>query len=131
MKTIAHAHELMHFGLWITNTADHPSPLGAVWEQPERRFSPTIEETAPCFIVRDHNGQALAFVHSEWQAMHVPCRQRAAPYGHGRHGRSAIKRFRPAARACAACSLTVRIVRSCPQLRRPAASLSAHLLLFR
>jgi hypothetical protein len=40
----------MHFGLWITNTADHPSPLGAVWEQPERRFSPTIEETAPRII---------------------------------------------------------------------------------
>jgi hypothetical protein len=30
-----------------------------------RRFPPpwTVEETAPCFIVRDHNGQALAFVY--------------------------------------------------------------------
>ena len=30
----------------------------------ERRFPPpwTVEETQPCFIVRDHNGQALAFV---------------------------------------------------------------------
>jgi hypothetical protein len=55
----------MRFGLWITSTADHPSPLGAVLEQPERRFSPTTEETAPCFIVRDHNGQALAFVYCE------------------------------------------------------------------
>jgi site-specific recombinase XerD len=34
---------------------------------PPRRFSPpwTVEETAPCFIVRDHNGQALAFVYCE------------------------------------------------------------------
>ena len=32
-----------------------------------RRFPPpwTVEETAPCFIVRDHNGQALAFVYCE------------------------------------------------------------------
>jgi hypothetical protein len=32
-----------------------------------RRFPPpwTVEETAPCFIVRDHNGQALAFAYCE------------------------------------------------------------------
>ena len=32
-----------------------------------RRFPPpwTVEETAPCFIGRDHNGQALAFVYCE------------------------------------------------------------------
>jgi hypothetical protein len=32
-----------------------------------RRFPPpwTVEETQPCFIVRDHNGQALAFVYCE------------------------------------------------------------------
>lgn len=32
-----------------------------------RRFPPpwTVEETAPCFIVRDHNRQALAFVYCE------------------------------------------------------------------
>jgi hypothetical protein len=32
-----------------------------------RRFPPpwTVEETAPRFIVRDHNGQALAFVYCE------------------------------------------------------------------
>ena len=32
-----------------------------------RRFPPpwSIEETAPCFIVRDANGQALAFVYCE------------------------------------------------------------------
>jgi|HubBroStandDraft_4_1064222.scaffolds.fasta_scaffold1363486_1 hypothetical protein len=31
------------------------------------RFLPpwTVEETALCFIVRDHNGQALAFVYCE------------------------------------------------------------------
>ncbi len=34
---------------------------------PRRRFPPpwTVEETAPCFIVRDKNGQALAFVYCE------------------------------------------------------------------
>jgi hypothetical protein len=33
----------------------------------DRRFPPpwTVEETEPCFIVRDHNGQALAFVYCE------------------------------------------------------------------
>jgi hypothetical protein len=32
-----------------------------------RRFPPpwTVEETQPCFIVRDHTGQALAFVYFE------------------------------------------------------------------
>ena len=36
-------------------------------ETTSRRFPPpwTIEETAPCFIVRDHNEQALAFVYCE------------------------------------------------------------------
>ncbi len=35
------------------------------WSQP--RFPPpwTVEETAPCFIVRDANQQALAYVYSE------------------------------------------------------------------
>jgi hypothetical protein len=35
-------------------------------DQP-RRFPPpwTVEETQPCFIVRDHTGQALAFVYFE------------------------------------------------------------------
>jgi hypothetical protein len=33
----------------------------------DRRFPApwTVEETQPCFIVRDHNGQALAFVYCE------------------------------------------------------------------
>jgi hypothetical protein len=33
----------------------------------QRRFPPpwSVEETAPCFIVRDTNGQALAFVYCE------------------------------------------------------------------
>jgi hypothetical protein len=35
--------------------------------EPRRRFPPlwTVEETAPCFIVRDAKGQALAFVYCE------------------------------------------------------------------
>ena len=35
-----------------------------------RRFPQpwTVEETQPCFIVRDHNGQALAFVYCEDEA---------------------------------------------------------------
>ena len=35
-----------------------------------RRFPPpcTVEETDPCFIVRDHNGQALAFVYCEHES---------------------------------------------------------------
>ena len=34
---------------------------------PPRRFPPpwSVEETAPCFIVRDANGQALAFIYCE------------------------------------------------------------------
>jgi hypothetical protein len=34
---------------------------------PQRRFPPpwSIEETDACFIVRDANGQALAYVYSE------------------------------------------------------------------
>ena len=36
-------------------------------ETTSRRFPPpwTVEETAPCFIVRDANGQALAYVYYE------------------------------------------------------------------
>jgi hypothetical protein len=36
-------------------------------EQARRRFPPpwSVEETAPCFIVRDAKGQALAFVYGE------------------------------------------------------------------
>jgi hypothetical protein len=42
--------------------------------RPARRFPPpwSAEETDACFIVRDHNGQALAYVHFEdepgWRA---------------------------------------------------------------
>jgi hypothetical protein len=38
-----------------------------MWDHEPRRFPPrwTFEETAPCFIVRDANGQALAFVYCE------------------------------------------------------------------
>jgi hypothetical protein len=36
-------------------------------DPPRRRFPPpwSVEETAPCFIVRDANKQALAFVYCE------------------------------------------------------------------
>ncbi len=42
-------------------------PAMADSTKPPRRFPPpwTVEETAPCFIVRDPNGQALAFVYCE------------------------------------------------------------------
>jgi len=41
-----------------------------------RRFPPpwTVEETDACFIIRDHNGQALAYVYFEDE----PGRQTAA-----------------------------------------------------
>jgi hypothetical protein len=41
--------------------------LPHTWDHEPRRFPPrwTVEETAPCFIVRDANGQALAFVYCE------------------------------------------------------------------
>jgi hypothetical protein len=34
---------------------------------PERRFPPpwSVEEQTACFVVRDHNGQALAYVYFE------------------------------------------------------------------
>ena len=34
---------------------------------PERRFPPpwSVEEQPACFVVRDHNGQALAYVYCE------------------------------------------------------------------
>jgi hypothetical protein len=34
---------------------------------PARRFSPpwSVEEQSACFVVRDHNGQALAYVYFE------------------------------------------------------------------
>ena len=43
------------------------TPRLAVLMPRSRRFPPpwTVEETAPCFIVRDHNGQALAYVYCE------------------------------------------------------------------
>jgi hypothetical protein len=42
-------------------------PAGAMSNPAPRRFPPpwTVEETAPYFIVRDANQQAIAFVYSE------------------------------------------------------------------
>jgi DNA-binding response OmpR family regulator len=41
--------------------------LPDTWDHEPRRFPPrlTVEETAQCFIVRDANGQPLAFVYCE------------------------------------------------------------------
>jgi hypothetical protein len=46
---------------------------------PARRFPPpwTVEEIDACFIVRDHNGQALAYVYFEEE----PGRRAAARRG--------------------------------------------------
>ena len=58
----------MHFGLWITNIPDHPSPLGAVrGNMPERRFPPlTVEEyRGISYIVRDANNFPVAYVYFE------------------------------------------------------------------
>jgi hypothetical protein len=51
---------------------------------PERRFPPpwSVEETDACFIVRDHNGQALAYVYFEEE----PGRRAAAKAAHARRG---------------------------------------------
>ncbi len=40
---------------------------GALKDMPARRFPPPwrVDETDACFIVRDHNGQALAYVYFE------------------------------------------------------------------
>ena len=45
-------------------------------EVKRRRFPPpwTVEETQACFVVKDHNGQKLAYVYFE----HEPGRQAAA-----------------------------------------------------
>jgi hypothetical protein len=51
-----------------------------------RRFPPpwTIKELAECFIVRDANGQALAYVYFEEE----PGRRSAAPVAHARAAES-------------------------------------------
>ena len=43
------------------------APRVLYWAMPERRFPPpwSVEETDACFIARDHNGQALAYVYFE------------------------------------------------------------------
>jgi hypothetical protein len=53
-----------------------------------RRFPPpwSIEELDACFVVRDHNGQALAYVYFEdepgrWSAAKLLTRKEARPPG--------------------------------------------------
>ena len=60
-------------------TADHPSPVGGAFSQhmAARRFPPpwSVEELDTCFVVRDHNGQQLAYVYFEGHrtvSMRVP-----------------------------------------------------------
>ena len=50
----------------------------------------TAEETEPCFIVKDRNGQALAYVYCEEEpfsnatgAEHKDCNQNQAPQSRG------------------------------------------------
>ncbi len=44
--------------------------MGGMIEQPRRRFAPLWEDedNGKCFIVRDHNGQALSCVYYEIEA---------------------------------------------------------------
>jgi hypothetical protein len=46
-----------------------------------RRFPPpwSVEEKAACFVVRDHNGQALAYVYFEDEPGRRSCRPKGAP----------------------------------------------------
>jgi hypothetical protein len=43
------------------------SPVNAITRTLEHRFPPpwTVKEQNACFVVRDHNGQALAYVYFE------------------------------------------------------------------
>ena len=54
-----------------------------------RRFPPpwSVEETDACFIVRDHNGQPLAYVYFELGAAlgGAPPHPRRGPSGHPTH----------------------------------------------
>ena len=66
-------------GEWLKTEARY---LGLVTEP--RRFPPpwSVEETDACFIVRDANGQALAYVYFEEE----PGRRAAAQAAHPRRG---------------------------------------------
>jgi NADPH:quinone reductase-like Zn-dependent oxidoreductase len=54
-----------HVIVKANEAAPKPRSIDHVAAMPERRFPPpwSAEETEPCFIVRDHNGQALACVY--------------------------------------------------------------------
>jgi hypothetical protein len=66
-----------------------------------RRFPPpwSAEETDSCFIVRDANGQALAYVYFEGE----PGRRAAAKLAHPRRGPAHRGEHRQAAGAAAVC----------------------------
>ena len=50
----------------LESGAQHHRPAAGALSLPARRFPPpwSVEETEACFIVRDANGQALAYVRS-------------------------------------------------------------------
>jgi len=59
MKRGAHKHRRRRMS--ISKRTDRGAVIGP------RRFPPrwSVEEQRACFVVRDHNGQALAYVHFE------------------------------------------------------------------
>ena len=56
----------MHFGLWITNIPDHPSPLEQYGEHARAPLPPwTVEEyRGISYIVRDANNFPAAYIYS-------------------------------------------------------------------
>jgi hypothetical protein len=57
---------------------------------PARRFPPpwSVEEQAACFIVRDHNGQALAYVYFEVSGQTTQQRRGSADRSEHRQARA-------------------------------------------
>jgi hypothetical protein len=75
---------------------------------PNRRFPPpwSVEETDACFIVRDHNGQALAYTYFEKRARKslggAPPHPRRSPAHRRqhRHSRKPASRPKPGGAFC-------------------------------